>query len=98
MKPYHPLGEVKRLIQEGNYDITTRASMEGAFDFGLDDRGMISVILSLEDSDFEKTLEGKKKKGLMQDVYKKDIGGKDAYIKLQILMNLTVVISFHEYT
>ncbi len=98
MKPYHPLREVKRLIQEGSYDITTRASMEGAFDFGLDDRGMISVILSLEDSDFKKTLEAKKRKGLMQDVYKKDIAGKDAYIKLQILMNITVVISFHDYT
>ena len=98
MKPFYPLKDVKRLINEDKYDFTTRASMEGAFDFGLDDNEMISIIMKLEDSDFQKTLESKKKKGLKQDVYKKDISGKNAYIKLQILMNLTVIISFHEYT
>jgi hypothetical protein len=95
--PTYSLAEVRRLIDEKNYWITTSA-MDGAFDLGFDDVDIIECIRDyLDESNFYKTMPAAKQAGLMQDVYRVAFKLVPIYVKLQISADQkAVVISFKQ--
>jgi motility quorum-sensing regulator/GCU-specific mRNA interferase toxin len=96
LKPQYPLSRIKELIAEGRCVITATAVKSAFTDFLLGPEGVFDVILRMNQSDFYKSMTTRFNSRIWQDVYHKDIQGKKAYIKVQILEDETVVISFKE--
>lgn len=99
MAPTYSLEKIKKLISENKCHMTARATNEAVKYFLLNEDEAIKEVLDLKKENFKKTMPSKQVAGLFQDVYKKNISGKDAYIKLQISKKGdAVIISFHDYT
>ncbi|TGK79216.1 type II toxin-antitoxin system MqsR family toxin [Leptospira bourretii] len=99
MSPTYSLEKIKKLIAENKCYMTARATEEAWDQFALNEDEAIEEVLDLKTGNFTKSMHSNQKAGLFQDVYKKSISGKDAYIKLQISkQGDAVIISFHEYT
>ncbi|MQA91303.1 MAG: mRNA interferase MqsR [Gemmatimonas sp.] len=62
--------------------------------FKIDD--ICDCILTLESGDFYKTMPARHMPGFWQDVYRPQFGGFALYVKVQIVDNRSVVISFKE--
>ncbi len=94
-KAHYPLARIKALIQDGEYRVTSTALRCAANDFGFFDAAQVAeFILGLDDSDFFKSMTTHFDSTLWQDVYRPDVGGTPAYVKIQIVDVTTVVISF----
>lgn len=92
----YPVSEVKALITEGRYSITARALNDAEQEFGLDENGILTVVMGLTISDFSKSMTSHNDHTLWQDVYFKEVCRKRGYIKLQITkIDSAVIISFH---
>lgn len=99
MAPTYSLEKIKKLIRENKCDMTVSATKDAFKYFTLNQDEAIEEVLDLKKENFKKTMPSKQVVGLFQDVYKKSISGKDAYIKLQISKKGdAVIISFHDYT
>ena len=96
LKAHYPLARVKALIQEGHYRITATAIRTAYEDFLLISESVVECVLNLDAGDLDKSMTTRFDHTLWQDVYHKAVGEKTAYIKLQILDNETVIISFKE--
>jgi len=89
----YDLTEIKLLISQGNYRIRQTALDNAAYEFGFSSKDIIDTVLSLNESDFYKTMKSKDYPSLWQDVYHKEIDDTDtAYIKLQINQRSKAVI------
>jgi motility quorum-sensing regulator / GCU-specific mRNA interferase toxin len=95
-KAHYPLTRIKALIKEGRYRITATAIKCAFKDFSLLDEEMADWVLLLEPSDLYKSMTSRYDSTLWQDVYHKKIVTNMAYIKLQIMDDETVIISFKE--
>ncbi|MBP7583795.1 MAG: type II toxin-antitoxin system MqsR family toxin [Spirochaetes bacterium] len=95
-KPHYPLSRVKALVSEGHYRITATARRSAYEDFLLIDEGILECVTGLDNASFYKSMTTLFDSALWQDVYHTAIGAKTAYVKLQILDEETVVISFKE--
>ncbi len=94
-KPHYPLARVKVLIQEGMYRVTRTALRCAVRDFGYADPSqLVGRVLRLEAKDFYKSMTTHHDSTLWQDVYRPLIEDTPAYVKVQILDDTTVVISF----
>lgn len=94
-KPHHPLSRVKMLIQEGSYRVTRTALQCATRDFGYIDPSQLAArVLELSPKDFYKSMTTFHDSKRWQDVYRPTIEGTAAYVKVQIMEDTTVVISF----
>jgi motility quorum-sensing regulator/GCU-specific mRNA interferase toxin len=94
---HYKLSKVKSLIQSGQYIITGTARKAAAFDFAFSEEQIISAVLSLDMISFYKSMTSHTDHTLWQDVYKSVLEkGIRAYIKLQIIEETSVIVSFKE--
>lgn len=94
-KPHYPRARIKALIREGGYRVTRTAMRCATNDFGFSEAAEIAeAILSLDNSDFFKSMTMLRDSAIWQDVYRPDVGRIPAYVKVQIVDLMTVVISF----
>lgn len=93
--PHYTLSHVKRLICQGAYRATRTALVSAARDFGYVEASQLAeCALALESKSFYKSMTTFRDSTLWQDVYRPEIEGTPAYVKLQIVDDTTVVISF----
>lgn len=94
-KPHYTLSRVKMLIQEGSYRVTRTALQCATRNFGYIERSLLATrILELNAKDFYKSMTTLYDSTLWQDVYRPRFEGTAAYVKVQIMEDTTVVISF----
>jgi motility quorum-sensing regulator / GCU-specific mRNA interferase toxin len=95
-KAHYSLAQIKILLKSKHYRITSTARKNALEDFNLLENDIIEIIISLNLFNFYKSMTTRYDSQLWQDVYHKKINSKSAYIKLQILDNNTIIISFKE--
>ena len=94
-RPHYALSRVKALIQGGAYRVTRTALKCASRDFGFVDPSQLAdCVLRLQVKDFYKAMTALHDSTLWQDVYHPGIEGTPAYVKIQIVDDTTVVISF----
>lgn len=96
LKSHYSLQRIKHLINAGNYRITASARKSAFEDFNMLEDEIIDLILTLEVSNLYKTMPSHHDPDLWQDVYHRRINDKIAYIKLQIKLDNSIIISFKE--
>jgi motility quorum-sensing regulator / GCU-specific mRNA interferase toxin len=93
-KPHYSLREIKNLIKEGKVVITRNSQKTAGSIYGFDFDQIIEVVINLDSSDFYKSMTSHNDNKLWHDVYKKRTSSDYFYIKLQILQDDALVISF----
>ena len=94
-KAHYSLSRVKELIRDGNYQVTRTALRCATRDFGITQVGQVAAcVLDLEVRDLYKSMTTLHDATLWQDVYRPNIEGVPAYVKIQVMEDTTVVISF----
>lgn len=94
-RPHYTLSRVKALIQEGAYRVTRTALRCATRDFGYVEASQLAeCVLGLQIKDLYKSMTTFHDSTLWQDVYHPRIEGTPAYVKIQIVDDTTVVISF----
>jgi motility quorum-sensing regulator/GCU-specific mRNA interferase toxin len=94
-KPHQALSRVQALIRSGAYRVTRSALNSAVCDFGFSEAAQLAeCVLGLESRDFYKSMTTLHDPTLWQDVYRPEIEHRRAYVKVQIVENCTVVISF----
>ncbi|PJZ59590.1 type II toxin-antitoxin system MqsR family toxin [Leptospira adleri] len=91
---HYSLKLVKKLISENKYIITRNAQKTAFERFGFSEEEILKEIIELESMYFYKSMTSHNDHRLWQDVYKKEIINIKAYIKIQIVNQNTVIISF----
>ena len=91
---HYPLNQIKKLIRENHYFVTRTAISTATRDFSFLIEDILNEVLNLEKSDFYKSMTSYSDNTLWQDVYKKKIKHEKVYIKVQIVDDYSVVISF----
>ena len=95
--PHYKLSKVKSLIQSNQFIITGTARKTVAYDFAFSEEQIVEAVLSLEMNSFYKSMTSHDDHSLWQDVYKSKLRNNiRAYIKLQIISETTVIVSFKE--
>lgn len=98
MGPTYDLETIKAKVRIGHYVITNSA-VDTAHALELDAADIRECVLLTRSGDFYKTMRSHAMPGTMQDVYRRDYGGKRIYLKLRIdRYHCVVVISFKEWT
>ena len=93
--PHYPLDRVKELLRLGAYTVTRTALRSAVDDFGCGGaREIVDSVLALESRRFYKSMTTYWDHSVWQDVYHGEVRGMAAYIKIQIVDNSTIVISF----
>lgn len=94
-RAHYDLVRVKALIHQGAYRVTRVALSCARRDFALTEpKQLAEVVLSLSSARLYKSMTTAADSRVWQDVYHGDVDGIDAYIKIQILDENTVIISF----
>jgi len=94
-KPHYALSRIKALIREGSYRVTQTALRCAVRDFGYIEASQLAeCVLALDMKDFYKSMTTHHDATLWQDVYRPLIEKTRAYVKVQIVDDTTVVISF----
>jgi len=95
-RPTYDLQEVQRLVGQGELSrVISDAAVAGAHELGFDREEIVEAVLSLNPSDFYKSMESDRFPGLWQDVYHLCFRGVYLYIKLQLDADgFAVVIQF----
>jgi hypothetical protein len=91
--PTYDLAEIQAKVRAGLFWIT-HAARRGGAGVGLDEAAIVSCVLSLNATDFYKTMEAEAAPGLWQDVYRPVYDRIALYVKLQIDCDEAIVISF----
>lgn len=94
--PHYSLAKIKALIKAGKVRVTNTARRSAMFDFSLDLDELIAEVAALTMEDFYKSMTTYEDHTRWHDVYHKRIVHGVAYIKVQIDLGQTVVISFKE--
>ncbi len=94
-KPHYALARVKALIEGGAYRVTRTALRCATRDFRFIEACQLAeCVLEFDVKDFYKSMTTLNDPTLWQDVYHPEIKGMRAYVKVQIVDDATVVISF----
>jgi len=97
-KAHYDLLKVQHLIAEGKYEATKTALRSAANDFGLTKEWELGAcVQNLSAKHFYKSMTTRIDSRVWQDVYRMTVKGADAYIKVQILNDGTVIISFKKW-
>lgn len=96
--PTYDLEEVQRLVGQGPISCkVSQAALYGGRAVGFNYGRIIEAVLSLQPTDFYKTMPSEQAPGLWQDVYHLSYGEASLYVKLQINQNgEAIVIQFKE--
>lgn len=93
--PHFKLPLIKLAVIERRYRFT-RVALEGALDLGLESTEQaLAVITKLASADFYKSMTTYADHTVWQDVYRPQVNGRQAYIKLTLLGAL-LIVSFKE--
>lgn len=94
--PHCKLATVKELIASGRVRATASA-YDGAWEIGIHDlAGMCEVVLSLESTDFHKSMTTHANHRIWQDVYRTRMSqGSSIYLKLTVIDDV-LIVSFKE--
>lgn len=96
-KPHYALPRIKTLIRQGAYRVTRTALGCATRDFGYIEASQLAErVLKLAVKDFYKSMTTLHDSTLWQDVYHPMIEATPAYVKVQIVDDNTVVISFKQ--
>ncbi|WCL50685.1 type II toxin-antitoxin system MqsR family toxin [Leptospira sp. GIMC2001] len=95
-RAHYSLKVIKDLIRSGSVFITKKAQLTALESFGFDYEGIVSNVLELSHENFYKSMTSHQNVKLWHDVYKMRIQEKHIYIKLQILEEDALIISFKE--
>jgi motility quorum-sensing regulator/GCU-specific mRNA interferase toxin len=93
-KPHCDLPTVKAMLQAGKVRITMSA-LAGADVLGLDDKGIMSIVMALTLKDFYKSMTSHNNHREWQDVYRPTTYVGKVYVKL-IVVNDILILSFKE--
>lgn len=94
-RPHFDLDYLKERIEVGAFRVTATALRCAARDFGcVEPSDLAEHIMRLTPRDFYKSMTTLYDHTLWQDVYRPVVRGEDAYVKLQLMNDNTVVISF----
>jgi len=94
-KPHYRLSRIKELVRQGDYRVTRTALRCALRDFGFVEASQLAEhILVLGAKDFYKSMTTCHDSTLWQDVYRPRVKGTPAYVKIQLVDDATVVISF----
>ncbi|MBI1318465.1 MAG: type II toxin-antitoxin system MqsR family toxin [Candidatus Hydrogenedens sp.] len=94
-KPHFPLKRVKALVSQGAYRVTASALKSATRDYGYTDAQQLAAcVLQLNAASFYKSMTTYQDAKIWQDVYHPKVDAMPAYLKLQIVDETTVVISF----
>jgi hypothetical protein len=94
--PTYDLHHVQQLIGQGAISsVITTAARDGASACCMTGDELVDAVLTLQASDFYKSMEAVERPGLWQDVYHLEYRGTWLYIKLQLLRDgRAVVVQF----
>ncbi len=92
--PHCKLSIVKSLVKEGRVR-STQSARQGAAVLGIDFNGICKIVMSLNPSDFYKSMTTYSDHKVWQDVYRPKTEAGDIYLKLNVVDDL-VIISFKE--
>ncbi|MBI4412145.1 MAG: type II toxin-antitoxin system MqsR family toxin [Deltaproteobacteria bacterium] len=95
-KSHYSLDRIKELVKADRWKMTLTAERNAWEQFHLDADGVKTVILGLKPGVFYKSMTTITDATLWQDVYHPVVGGKEAYVKLQIAEGNSVIIQFKE--
>ncbi len=94
-KPHYMLSRVKELIRQNAYRVSRTALCCAVRDFGyIEACQLAECVLRLDAKDFYKSMTTLNDYRLWQDVYRPIIEQSPAYVKVQIVDDTTVIISF----
>ena len=94
--PHYSLAKVKALIKAGKVRVTNTARRSAMTDFSLDLDELVAEVSALTMDDFYKSMTTYEDHTRWHNVYHKRVPHGVAYIKVQIDLDQTVVISFKE--
>lgn len=92
--PHYNLEEIKLLIAKRQYIIRKIAIDNAQCDFDFRPKDIIENILNLQNNNFYKSMTSEYDNKIWQDVYHLLIDNEEAYIKLQIIDENSVIIQF----
>jgi motility quorum-sensing regulator / GCU-specific mRNA interferase toxin len=92
--PHCKLATVKALVAEGKLRMTA-SSVTSAELLGFDRQGMLEVVLSLEPTDFYKSMTTHADHRIWQDVYHPSTPAGELYLKLTVIEDV-LIVSFKE--
>ena len=96
-KPSYRLSDVLAIVAARGVDAFSATAMHGAWNLGLTSAEAVGVVLGLRQMDFYKSMTTHADHRIWQDVYHADLNsGLQAYIKLTLRENGSVVIQFKE--
>ncbi|MFM9969844.1 MAG: type II toxin-antitoxin system MqsR family toxin [Burkholderiales bacterium] len=96
-KPHYLLSEVQRVVEGRGVNAFTATALTGAAALGLSGEQAVVVMLELKQKDFYKSMTTNADHRIWQDVYHAALKtGSQAYIKVTLRDNGTVVIQFKE--
>jgi len=96
-KPSYLLSDVLAIVAVRGVDAFSVTALHGAWNLGLTSDEAVAVVLGLRQTDFYKSMTTHADHRIWQDVYHADlISGLQAYIKLTLRENGSVVIQFKE--
>lgn len=93
-KRHYSLSLIKEFIRNGNWQATRTAQNNAREQFDFVKKDIEHVVLNLEKSDFYKSMTSYDDSTLWQDVYRPFIGDTQAYIKLSIIDERTLLVQF----
>ncbi len=95
--PHYSLVKIKKLINSGDYRVT-RSALNAAYEcFSFQRQDIILLVLTVQTDHFYKSMTIHGDSAIWQDVYHARISDNiKAYIKLQIVDEKTIIISFKE--
>ena len=96
-KPGYLLSNVLAIVAARGVDAFSATALHGAWNLGLTSDEAVAVVLGLRQMDFYKSMTTHADHRIWQDVYHADLNsGLQAYIKLTLRENGSVVIQFKE--
>ncbi len=95
-RPHYDLAEVKRLVSNPDTRFLTASARAGALLMGMTTADVVQVVQDLRAGDFFKSMTSYRSSKVWHDVYKPAVRGWTVYMKVQIVEQMGVVISFKE--
>lgn len=96
-KPSYPLSDLLAIVAARGVDAFSVTALHGAWSLGLISDEAVAVVLGLRQTDFYKSMTTHADHRIWQDVYHAGLNsGLQAYIKLTLRENGSVVIQFKE--
>lgn len=93
-KRHYDLSMVHSLIESEKWEITFSARQNARNDFLIDKEEIKRVLLGMTHDNFYRSMTSYHNAAIWQDVYCPWVNNMQAYVKLQIVKNNTVIIQF----